>query len=161
METKIAGRMPALQTLPLRNPPAGPPRKPNSSTPRTPPPSKASSTRSNRRSSACSPTASRKPRATASSAKSTASSIRPSARIASSLITGRARQALPGVAKRVLNEWTSTVVAANHDRRSRQRAAERRVDIAGSSGAGNDGIRSMTPRNIDYARMSDSDILNL
>jgi len=78
-----------------------------------------------------------------------------------SLITGRARQALPGVAKRVLNEWTSTVVAANHDRRSRQRAAERRVDIAGSSGAGNDGPRSMTPRNIDYARLSDSDILNL
>jgi hypothetical protein len=46
-------------------------------------------------------------------------------------------------------------------RRSRQRAAERRVDIAGSSGAGNDGPRSMTPRNIDYARLSDSDILNL
>ena len=32
-----------------------------------------------------------------------------------SLISGRARQALPGVAKRVLNEWTSTVVAANQD----------------------------------------------
>jgi len=46
-------------------------------------------------------------------------------------------------------------------RRSRQRAAERRVDIDGSSGAGNDGPRSMTPRNIDYARLSDSDILNL
>jgi hypothetical protein len=78
-----------------------------------------------------------------------------------SLVTGRARQALPGVAKRVLNEWTSTVVAANQDRRSRQRAAERRVDIAGSGGAGNDGRRSMTPRDIDYARMSDADILNL
>ena len=78
-----------------------------------------------------------------------------------SLITGRARQALPGVAKRVLNEWTSTVVAANQDRRARQRAAERRVDIAGSSGAGNDGSRSMAPRDIDYARMSDADILNL
>jgi len=78
-----------------------------------------------------------------------------------SLVTGRARQALPGVAKRVLNEWTSTVVAANQDRRARQRAAERRVDIAGSSGAGNDGHRSMTPRDIDYPRMSDSDILNL
>ncbi|HXQ24908.1 MAG TPA: hypothetical protein VN822_00730 [Candidatus Acidoferrales bacterium] len=78
-----------------------------------------------------------------------------------SLITGRARQALPGVAKRVLNEWTSTVVAANHDRRARQRAAERRVDIAGSSGGGNDGSRSMGPRDVDYARMSDSDILNL
>lgn len=78
-----------------------------------------------------------------------------------SLVTGRARQALPGVAKRVLNEWTSTIVTANHDRRARQRAAERRVDIAGSGGAGNDGRRSLGPRDIDYARMSDSDILNL
>ena len=77
-----------------------------------------------------------------------------------SLITGRARQALPAVARRVLSEWTSTLVAASHDRRSRQRAAERRVDIAGASG-GNDGRRSMTPRDIDYARLSDSDILNL
>jgi hypothetical protein len=78
-----------------------------------------------------------------------------------SLIAGRARQALPGVAKRVLNEWTSTVVAANQDRRARQRAAERRVDIAGSNGAGNEGRRTTTPRDIDYARMSDADILNL
>ncbi len=78
-----------------------------------------------------------------------------------SLVTGRARQALPGVAKRVLSEWTSTVVAANHDRRARQRAAERRIDIGGAGGAGNDGPRSMTPRDIDYARLSDSDILNL
>jgi hypothetical protein len=78
-----------------------------------------------------------------------------------SLIAGRARQALPGVAKRVLNEWTSTVVAANQDRRARQRAAERRIDIAGSGGAGNDGHRSLGPREIDYARMSDADILNL
>ena len=61
-----------------------------------------------------------------------------------SLITGRARQALPGVAKRVMNEWTSTIVAANQDRRARQHAAERRVDIAGSSGGG-EGRRSMAP----------------
>ena len=78
-----------------------------------------------------------------------------------SLIAGRARQALPGVAKRVLNEWTSTVVAANNDRRARQRAAERRVDIAGSSGGGNESHRPTSPRDIDYARMSDGDILNL
>ena len=78
-----------------------------------------------------------------------------------SLVTGRARQALPGVAKRVLSEWTSTVVAANQDRRTRQRAAEHRVDIAGSGGTGSDGQRSMTPREIDYSRMSDADILNL
>jgi hypothetical protein len=78
-----------------------------------------------------------------------------------SLIAGRARQALPGVAKRVLGEWTSTVVAASHDRRARQRAAERRVDIAGSSGGGNESHRPTSPRDIDYARMSDGDILNL
>ena len=78
-----------------------------------------------------------------------------------SLVTGRARQALPAVAKRVLNEWTSTVVSANHERRARQRTAERRVDIAGSGGAGNDGRRAVTARDLDYSRMSDADILNL
>lgn len=78
-----------------------------------------------------------------------------------SLVAGRARQALPGVAKRVLNEWTSTIVAANQDRRARQRTAERRVDIAGSGRTGNDGRRPTSPRDIDYARMSDADILNL
>jgi hypothetical protein len=78
-----------------------------------------------------------------------------------SLITGRARQALPGVAKRVLNEWTTTVVSANHERRTRQRTAERRVDIAGHGGGGNDGNRALTSRDVDYKRMSDADILNL
>ncbi len=68
--------------------------------------------------------------------------------------------ALPAVAKRVLNEWTSTIVAANNDRRARQRAAERRIDISGASGAATAG-RSASPRSVDYARMSDSDILNL
>jgi hypothetical protein len=77
-----------------------------------------------------------------------------------SLVTGRARQALPAVAKRVLNEWTSTIVAANNDRRARQHAAERRIDISGASGAASAG-RSASPRSVDYARMSDSDILNL
>jgi hypothetical protein len=78
-----------------------------------------------------------------------------------SLITARAKQALPGITKRVFNEWSSTVLATHQERRARQRATERRVDIVGSSGAANDGRRSMTPRDIDYARMSDSDILNL
>jgi hypothetical protein len=77
-----------------------------------------------------------------------------------SLVTGRALQALPGVAKRVLNEWTNTIVSANQDRRARQRTAERRVDISGSSG-GNDGRRAISSRDIDYGRMSDGDILNL
>ena len=78
-----------------------------------------------------------------------------------SLITGRARQALPGVAKRVLNEWTTTVVSANQERRARQHTAERRVDIGGAGGAGSEGRHSMGPREINYARMSDADILNM
>ena len=77
-----------------------------------------------------------------------------------SLVTGRARQALPGVAKRVLNEWTNTIVSANQDRRARQRNAERRVDISGSGG-GNDRRHAVSSRDIDYGRMSDADILNL
>lgn len=78
-----------------------------------------------------------------------------------SMVNNRARQALPAVARRVLNEWTSAIVAANQDRRSRQRAAERRVDIAGSGRTGNDGGRTMTPKEINYSRMTDADILNL
>jgi hypothetical protein len=78
-----------------------------------------------------------------------------------SLVSTRARQSLPGVARRVLNEWTSAIVAANQDRRARQRAAERRVDIDGSGRSGNDGQHPVTPKDINYARMSDADILNL
>jgi hypothetical protein len=78
-----------------------------------------------------------------------------------SLIVSRARQALPSVAKRVLNEWTSTILAATEDRRSRQKTAERRVDIDGSRGGASEGHRIRSPRDIDYGRMSDADILNL
>lgn len=78
-----------------------------------------------------------------------------------SLVTGRARQSLPGIAKRVLGEWTSTVVAANQDRLARQRAAADRVDIAGTGRGVDGGRRALGPRDIDYGRMSDSDILNL
>jgi hypothetical protein len=78
-----------------------------------------------------------------------------------SLIVNRARQTLPSVAKRVLTEWTSTILASSQDRKERQRSAESRVDIAGARTAENDGARIRSPRNIDYTRLSDSDILNL
>jgi hypothetical protein len=77
------------------------------------------------------------------------------------LITARAKQALPAVAKRVMNEWTSTVVTVNAERRERQRNAESRVDIAGTGGAGAGGRRAASSKDIDYGRMSDADILNL
>lgn len=77
-----------------------------------------------------------------------------------SLITARARLALPAVAKRVLNDWTNTIVSLNQQRRTRKRYAERRVDIAGSGG-GNVGRQSTTSKDIDYRTISDADILNL
>lgn len=77
-----------------------------------------------------------------------------------SLVTARAKQALPSLAKRVLNEWTSTVMAAQQNRHARQSVAERRVDIAGASGGANE-RRTTSPRQVDYSRMSDADILNL
>lgn len=76
------------------------------------------------------------------------------------MVVGRARQALPGIAKRVLGEWTSGVVAHANSRHERQRNAAKRIDIAGGA-PGGDGPRSLMPKDIDYRRMSDSDILNL
>jgi len=77
-----------------------------------------------------------------------------------SLITSRAKQSLPAAVKRVLGEWTSTVLATTGERQTRQRSAENRVDIGGARG-GAEPHRARSPRDIDYKRMSDADILNL
>lgn len=76
------------------------------------------------------------------------------------MVVGRAKQALPGIAKRVLGEWTSGVVAHAGARQERQRNAAKRVDIAGGA-PGGDSPRALMPKDIDYRRMSDNDILNL
>jgi hypothetical protein len=78
-----------------------------------------------------------------------------------SLIASRARQVLPGATKKVMTEWTSTLTASQRNRQARQAAAENRVDIAGSRGAAVERGRAQSPRDIDYRRMSDVDILNL
>jgi hypothetical protein len=76
------------------------------------------------------------------------------------MVVGRAKQALPGIAKRVLSEWTSGVMSHASTRQDRQRNAARRVDIAGGS-PGGDSPRALMPKDIDYRRMSDNDILNI
>jgi hypothetical protein len=76
------------------------------------------------------------------------------------MVVGRAKQALPGVAKRVLSEWTSGVVSHSNARQERQRNAAKRIDIAGGT-PGGDSPRALMPKDIDYRRMSDNDILNL
>jgi hypothetical protein len=77
------------------------------------------------------------------------------------LLVSRACQALPSVAKKVIGEWTSSLVAASKERLARQKAGERRVDIANAGPASNQIRRPLSPSDIDYGRLSDADILNL
>lgn len=78
-----------------------------------------------------------------------------------SLVTGRARQALPAIARRVINEWTHGVVAANHEKLSRHEGAAKRVDISGTGSSDGVNRKPTSPRDVDYKRLSDADILNL
>ncbi len=74
------------------------------------------------------------------------------------LIAGRARAALPGVAKRVVADWSETVLRSTQARRSRQSESASRVEV-GRGGA--PGPVPLRPRGVDYARMSDAEILNM
>ena len=82
---------------------------------------------------------------------------RPAERIAQ-LIAGRARAALPAVAKRVVADWTETVLRSSQARRSRQSESASRVEV-GRGGA--PGPVPLKPRGVDYTRMSDEEILNM
>ena len=95
------------------------------------------------------------------------------------LIADRAQQLVPGAAKRVLNEWTQTTLAAHHGRSQRADAGRARPDVAQGSlpahPAGNDktqGRRQDASRNpgqasstrspsINYRKLSDEQILDL
>ena len=83
----------------------------------------------------------------------------------SSLLAGRARQLVPSVARRVIGEWTSSVLNTSRSKAARQAAAASRVDIAAPGGS----LDSMplrsgatgSPRGVDYASMSDEQILGI
>lgn len=77
------------------------------------------------------------------------------------LVAGRARQALPAVAKRVIGEWTQSIIAANRERLGRHEAASKRVDISGAGPSDGVNRKPVSPRDINYRRLSDADILNL
>jgi len=80
------------------------------------------------------------------------------------LLAGRARQLLPSAARRVIGEWTSSVLATARTRAARSEAASSRVDVgnAASRPAGNgEPSHALKPRDIDYARTSDDDILRM
>jgi hypothetical protein len=81
-----------------------------------------------------------------------------------SLLSGRARQILPSVARRVIGEWTTSVLSAARTRATRSDSAARRVDVGGAAsgdGAARGAARALRPREIDYARTSDDDIFSM
>jgi len=77
------------------------------------------------------------------------------------LIAARAKALLPSVAKRVVADWTTSVLALARRKTEKQDAAARRVDIVGGGGYPDSARRGLAPRDIDYRRISDEDILSL
>ncbi len=79
-----------------------------------------------------------------------------------SLLAGRAKQLVPGVSRRVIGEWTSSVLGTARSKAARQAAAASRVDIAAPGGSRDSApLRPMSPREVNYASMSDDEILSL
>jgi hypothetical protein len=78
-----------------------------------------------------------------------------------SLISGRARAAMPEVARRVVAEWTSSVLASDRARAARVDEATSRHDITGGRLPATVPASALRPRNVDYSRMSDEQILDL
>jgi hypothetical protein len=82
-----------------------------------------------------------------------------------SLVAGRARQLVPSVARRVIGEWTSSVLNTSRSKAARQAAAASRVDIAAPGGS----LDSMplrsgaagSRRGVDYSSMTDEQILGI
>ena len=100
------------------------------------------------------------------------------------LINERAQQLVPSAAKRVLNDWTQTTLAAHRSRTQREDSAAHRVDLAPADAAPvhaeprsassparvtprNTDTRRLeasatnTPRRVDYRKLSDEQILDL
>jgi hypothetical protein len=78
------------------------------------------------------------------------------------IVAGRAKQLVPGVARRVIGEWTSSVLGTARNKAARQAAASARVDIAAPGGSLDSmPLRPMSSREVDYASMSDDQILGM
>jgi hypothetical protein len=78
-----------------------------------------------------------------------------------SLISSRARAAMPEVSRRVVAEWTSSVLASDRARAARVDAAASRRDITRGRLPAAVPANALTPRRVDYSRMSDEQILDL
>jgi hypothetical protein len=77
------------------------------------------------------------------------------------LLAGRARTALPEVARRVVSEWTSSVLASDRIKQARIASAASRRDITGGRLPEPVASNALLPRRLDYARTSDEQILEM
>lgn len=77
------------------------------------------------------------------------------------LIYGRARALVPAVAKRIVGDWTASLVAAQRARAEKQNAAARRADLVGGGAMESVARRPLSPREVDYSQLSDEQILSL
>ncbi len=76
---------------------------------------------------------------------------------AAKLFVGRARQALPEIARRILSEWTQQVMSDEETREARRRTAAARPEVSG----GGESPKGRTLPRVNYRKMTDMDILNL
>jgi hypothetical protein len=77
------------------------------------------------------------------------------------LLSSRARAVLPEVARRVVAEWTSSVLASDRARTARVDAAASRRDMTGGRLPEPVAAGALHPRDIDYGRTSDDQILSM
>ncbi len=77
------------------------------------------------------------------------------------LIYGRARALVPAVAKRIVGDWTASLVAAQRARAEKQNAAARRADLVGGGAMESVARRPLSPREVDYSQLSDEQILSM
>jgi hypothetical protein len=76
------------------------------------------------------------------------------------LIATRARTVVPEAARRVIGEWTGSVLASHRDRAAKTQAASARVDVTGGGMNSPTPRRAVAPRDINYRATSDEDILS-
>lgn len=76
-------------------------------------------------------------------------------------LSGRARAVLPEVTRRVVAEWTSSVLASDRAKNARIDAAMARRDITGGRLPEPVPSSALRPRDIDYRRLSDEQILDM
>jgi hypothetical protein len=77
------------------------------------------------------------------------------------LVSGRARAVLPEVARRVVAEWTSSVLASDRAKMARIDLAAARRDITGGRLPEPVAASGLRPRDVDYRRLSDEQFLEM